>query len=110
MRRAAGGGARYETKSENEVGPLDGVLVCNGSPFLFVGHLRVAFLRQHRGSTFCEGFFALDIDTRRLHELIPNCGDIIPLKDRPVFFCICNERYLPLGDGTRVVFFSLAEL
>ena len=110
MRRAAGGGERYETKSENGVGPLDGVLVCNGSPFLFVGHLRVAFLRQHRGSTFCEGFFALDIDARRLHELIPNCGDIIPLKDRPVFFCICNERYLPLGDGKRTVNCSFLDL
>jgi hypothetical protein len=93
MRRTAVAGQRYEPKSQDAAGALDGVLACNGSPFLFVGDLRVAFLRQHRGSTFCEGFFALDINTRRLRELIPNCGDIIPLKGRPAFFCICNERY-----------------
>jgi hypothetical protein len=110
MRRTAGGGERYETKSDNEVGPLDGLLVCNDSPFLFIGPMRIAFLRQHRGSTYCEGFFALDLNTRRLHEVTPNCGDIIPLNNKPAFFCICNERYLPLGDRKRTVNCSFLDL
>lgn len=110
MRNAPDGGQALHYQSGNEVGDIDGVLVCNGSPFLWVEPLRVVFLRQHRGSTYCEGFFALDLKQNRVHEVTPTCGDIIPLPGKPAFFCICNERYLPLGDGKRTVNCSFLDL
>lgn len=110
MRHAAGGGEPYSSTDQKEVGNIDGMLFYNASPFLLAGPLRVAFVRQHRGSTFCEGFFALDLNTQRVYEVTPNCGEIIPISEAPAFFCICNERYLPLGDGKRTVNCSFLDL
>jgi hypothetical protein len=100
----------FHLQTGDEVGDVDGVLVCNGSPFLWIGRLHIAFLRQHRGSTFCEGYFAVDVDQTRVHEVAPTCGDIIPIPNKPAFFCICDERYLPLGDGKRTVNCSFLDL
>ena len=110
MRHAAAGGEVYSSTDQKEVENIDGVLSCNGSPFLFTGPMRIAFVRQHRGSTDCEGYFALDLNTQRVYEVTPNCGDIIPISHAPAFFCICNERYLPLGDGKRTVNCSFLDL
>jgi hypothetical protein len=80
----------------------DCILLLEKSPFLEVPLLRAAFFSQHRGSTDKEGLFALDLKTRRLMELAPNGGSIIPLSGLPGFACICNQLYLPLGDGRSV--------
>lgn len=99
---------QYETGTE--AGALDGVMVYQGSPFIWNPPLRVAFLRQHRGSTFGEGYFALDLNTRTLHEIVPSGGDIYKLPPLQGFFCVNDERYLPLGDGKRTVNCSFLDL
>jgi hypothetical protein len=92
------------------VGELDGVMVYRGSPFIWAPPLRVAFLRQHRGSTYGEGYFVLDLNTHTLHEILPTGGEIAPIPNRSGFFCTNFERYLPLGDGKRMVNSSFLDL
>lgn len=75
------------------------VMLHKKSPFLEVPPLRTAFFSQHRGSTDGMGLFALDLKTRRMMELAPNGGSIILLPEVPCFACVCDQRYLPLGDG-----------
>ncbi|HEV7405973.1 MAG TPA: hypothetical protein VGO11_23710 [Chthoniobacteraceae bacterium] len=83
---------------------LDSLLLRDGSPFLIAPPLRVAFFRQHRGSTYGDGRFAIDLNTRRITELTPNGGARIhPLPNELRFVCVCGERYRPLGDGRRIV-------
>ena len=43
-------------------------------------HMHIALLRQHRGSTFCERFFALDLNTRRLYEVTPKLRRYRPVQ------------------------------
>ncbi len=78
------------------------MLVLDGSPFLIQPPLRAAFFSQHRGSTFGEALFAVDLNTRKLFELAPNGGRITPLPGLPMYACVCSQRYLPLGDGRTV--------
>ena len=81
-----------------------------GSPFIWNPPLRAAILRQHRGSTFGEGYFALDLNTRTLHEIVPTGGDIYMLSGLRGLLCVNRERYLPLGDGKRTVSCSFFDL
>lgn len=82
---------------------FDFLLLRDGSPFLFAESLRVAFFAQHRGSSDGTGMFALDLARSRSVELTPNGSRLVPAGDKPYFFSICSERYLPLGDGKRTV-------
>jgi hypothetical protein len=96
--------------SDDEPFKLDSVLVRDGSPFYFQGPFRLAFFRQHHDSTCGESWFVLDLKQRRLVELFPNDGDVIIIPNAPAFFCVCQERYLPLGDGQHTVNCSYLDL
>lgn len=87
-----------------------GVLLLEESPFIAVPPMRVACFEDHRGSTDGSGLFAADLNTRRLFELSPNGGTIHPLAGLPLFVCVCDQRYLPLGDGTKTVNCSYLDL
>jgi hypothetical protein len=60
----------------------------------------VAFFNQHRGSTDGVGLFALDLNARRLYELSPNGGTIVPLLGIPWFAVMVEQRYLPFDGGS----------
>lgn len=109
MRQKSGPSENYAIAAD-QFGDLDGVIVSEGSPFLWRPPLRVAFLRQHRGSTYGEGLFALDLNTRTLHEIAPTGGAIVAPAGFPGFFCVNRERCLPLGDGKRSVSCSFLDL
>jgi hypothetical protein len=95
---------RAEPVMRLETELMDSLLLRDGSPFLIAPPLRVAFFRQHRGSTYGDGRFAINLNTRRITELTPNGGARIhPLPEEPHFVCVCGERYRPLGDGKRTV-------
>lgn len=83
-------------------GSQECVMMVGKSPFLAVPPLCAAFFSQHRGSTDGVGRFALDLKARRLMELAPNGGSIVSLPKLPGFACICEQRYLSLGDGRTV--------
>ncbi|MEK7950700.1 TolB family protein [Luteolibacter soli] len=91
-----------EANEDHDVfgGGEDGILVLQGSPFWETAPLQVAFLRQHRGSTDGLGLFALDLNTRRLSELAPNGGRIVPLPGMPWFAVMVEQRYLPFNGGS----------
>lgn len=108
MRKAGPANEHYDTGKQ--VGDLDGVMVYQGSPFILAPPLRVAIVRQHRGSTFGEGYFAVDLNTHTLHEIVPTNGDIYVIPGTRGFFCANYERYLPLGDGKRTVNCSFLDL
>lgn len=106
---------RYGPDKPNELdidsaGDLDDVMVYQGSPYLWFPPLRIAILRQHRGSTDGEGYFALDLNSRTLHEIAPNSSEILIVEGVLGFFCVAHERYLPLGDGKRTVNCSFLDL
>jgi len=88
----------------------ESVLLLDDSPFVAVPPMRAAFFAQHRGSTAGTGLFAVDLNTRRLYELSPNGGSIFPLPGLPLFACVGDQRYLPLGDGEKWVNCSYLDL
>lgn len=81
-------------------GSEDGILVLQRSPFWESAPLEVAFFRQHRGSGGGQGLFSLALNARRLFELSPNGGRIVPLPGIPWFAVIVDQRYLPFHGGT----------
>ena len=60
------------------------ILCCSadGSPFLIAPPLRVAFFRQHRGSTYGDGRFAIDLNTRRITRVDAQWGCAHPSAPR----------------------------
>jgi len=80
----------------------ESVLLTRNSPFLECAPLSVAFFSQHLGSTDGSRLMAADLRTRKLFDLTPNGGALVILEGRPEFACVCNQRYLPLGDGRTV--------
>lgn len=88
----------------------ESVLLLDDSPFVVVPPMRAAFFSQHRGSTLGSGLFAADLNTRRLFELSPNGGSIFPLPRLPLFACVCDQLYLPLGNGKMTVNCSYLDL
>lgn len=100
-----------QSNGECEVfGPNPTLLLLNHSPFLSRPPMNVSFFSQHRNSTDKEGLFALDLKRRQLFELSPNGGSIIPLPGLPWFACVCEQLYLPLGDGRTLVNCSYLDL
>ena len=81
-----------------------------GHPFVVVPPMLAAFFSQHRGSTLGSGLFAADLKTRRLFELSPNGGSIFPLPRLAIFACVCDQLYLPLGNGKMNVNCSYLDL
>lgn len=76
-----------------------------GSPFLFKPSMRIAFLECHRGSSYGEAIYALDLNRRVIH-LMTGAGDgtIVPLSfEVPAFYCVCQELYQELGNGHTTV-------
>ena len=88
----------------------ESVLLLDDSPFVVVPPMRAAFFDQHRGSTNGVGLFAVDLNTRRLCELSPNGGTVYPLPQLPLFACVADQRYLPLGNGKMTVNCSYLDL
>ena len=91
-----------EANEDHDVfgGGEDGILVLQSSPFWERVPLQVAFLRQHRGSTDGQRLFALDLNSRRLFELAPNGGRIMPLPGIPWFAVMVEQRYLPFNGAS----------
>ncbi|KAB2640502.1 MAG: hypothetical protein DVB25_03925 [Verrucomicrobia bacterium] len=88
----------------------ESVLLLDDSPFFVVPPMRAAFFAQHRNSTIGTGLFAADLNTRRLYELSPNGGSIFPLPGLPLFACVGEQRYLPLGNSNKTVNCSYLDL
>jgi hypothetical protein len=86
------------------------LLFCKASPFLEVPPLRAVFFTQHRGSTDGVGLFAVDLKGRRMFEMSPNGGYLYVLTGLPECACVCEQRYLPLGDGQKTVDCSYLDL
>jgi hypothetical protein len=73
------------------------------SPFLIVPGLRVAFYWQWQGSTAGPRLGALDLTNARAVFLSENPAVPIPHGTRAGFFCVCGERYQPLGKTGKTV-------
>ena len=109
MRNAPGPSGEREASGESEAsenkpsGALEGVIVYQGSPFVWIPPLRVALLTKHMGSSNGDASFAVNLNTHTLHELCTSSSAIYEVATVPGFFCFTSERYLPLGDGKRTV-------
>jgi hypothetical protein len=103
-----------EERKDDEVRPegivAQTLLFCKDSPFLETPEIRAAFFTQHRGSTDGVGLFAVDLKGRRIFEMSPNGGSLYVLPELASFACVCEQRYLPLGDGQRTVNCSYFDL
>lgn len=73
------------------------------SPFLILPGLRVAFYWQWQGSTAGPRLSALDLDRKRAVFLSANPALAVPHGTRDGFFCVCEERYQPLGKTSHTV-------
>jgi hypothetical protein len=73
------------------------------SPFLILPGLRLAFYWQWQGSTDGPRLGALDLTNQRTVFLSQNPAIAIPHGTRTGFFCVCQDRYQPLGKTTHTV-------
>jgi hypothetical protein len=108
------GAVPNEERKDDDIRPdgtvAETLLFCKGSPFLNSPPLRASFFTQHRGSTDGVGLFGVDLNDRRMFEMSPNGGYLYVLPGRPEFACVCEQRYLPLGDGQKTVNCSYLDL
>jgi hypothetical protein len=73
------------------------------SPFLIAPGLRMLFYWQWQGSTAGPRMGALDLGNERCAFLSQNPAIVIPHGTRAGFFCVCQDRYEPLGSTGHTV-------
>jgi len=73
------------------------------SPFLISPGLRMLFYWQWQGSTAGPRMGALDLANERVVFLSNNPAIVIPHGTRAGFFCVCEDRYQPLGNTGHTV-------
>jgi hypothetical protein len=78
--------------------------------FLFDGLLRVVFFGLHLNSTDGDTCFALDLNGPRFVRLSPNWAAPVPLPGEPNFLTLTENRYVPIGSGSKTANCSYLEI